>query len=107
VNVDEHDYVTSRNHTCCGFSLRATRETSLRFRGREMAHQNWDAMCSRAVKEVGEKGIVSQAAPWKAIHARDPGSAEAGAGAKKPENRARKGPRQAEARRRHREVNFS
>ena len=40
VNVDEHDYVTKRNHVLRFLSEGDKVKASLRFRGREMAHQN-------------------------------------------------------------------
>ena len=59
VNVDEHDYVTKRNHVLRFLSEGDKVKASLRFRGREMAHQNLGrAVLDRLVKEVGDKGIV-------------------------------------------------
>jgi translation initiation factor IF-3 len=59
VNVDEHDYVTKRNHVLRFLGEGDKVKASLRFRGREMAHQNLGrAVLDRLVKEVGEKGIV-------------------------------------------------
>ena len=40
VNVDEHDYVTKRNHVLRFLGEGDKVKASLRFRGREMAHQN-------------------------------------------------------------------
>jgi translation initiation factor IF-3 len=59
VNVDEHDYVTKRNHVLRFLSDGDKVKASLRFRGREMAHQNLGReVLDRLVKEVGDKGIV-------------------------------------------------
>jgi translation initiation factor IF-3 len=59
VNVDEHDYVTKRNHVLRFLGDGDKVKASLRFRGREMAHQNLGReVLDRLVKEVGDKGIV-------------------------------------------------
>jgi translation initiation factor IF-3 len=59
VNVDEHDYVTKRNHVLRFLSEGDKVKASLRFRGREMAHQNLGRkVLERLVVEVGDKGIV-------------------------------------------------
>src|SRR5215468_11011276 len=59
VNVDEHDYVTKRNHVLRFLSEGDKVKASLRFRGREMAHQNLGReVLDRLIREVGEKGIV-------------------------------------------------
>src|SRR5258708_32681921 len=59
VNVDEHDYVTKRNHVLRFLSEGDKVKASLRFRGREMAHQNLGRnVLERLIKEVGEKGII-------------------------------------------------
>jgi translation initiation factor IF-3 len=59
VNVDEHDYVTKRNHVLRFLGDGDKVKASLRFRGREMAHQNLGRnVLERLIKEVGEKGIV-------------------------------------------------
>jgi translation initiation factor IF-3 len=59
VNVDEHDYVTKRNHVLRFLEEGDKVKASLRFRGREMAHQNLGRnVLERLIKEVGEKGIV-------------------------------------------------
>ncbi|HWX53102.1 MAG TPA: translation initiation factor IF-3 [Verrucomicrobiae bacterium] len=59
VNVDEHDYVTKRNHVFRFLAEGDKVKASLRFRGREMAHQNLGRnVLERLIKEVGEKGIV-------------------------------------------------
>lgn len=59
VNVDEHDYVTKRNHVLRFLGEGDKVKASLRFRGREMAHQNLGRdVLDRLVKDVGDKGIV-------------------------------------------------
>lgn len=59
VNVDEHDYVTKRNHVLRFLGEGDKVKASLRFRGREMAHQNLGReVLDRLIKEVGDKGIV-------------------------------------------------
>lgn len=59
VNVDEHDYVTKRNHVLRFLTDGDKVKASLRFRGREMAHQNLGRrVLERLINEVGDKGIV-------------------------------------------------
>jgi translation initiation factor IF-3 len=59
VNVDEHDYVTKRNHVMRFLAEGDKVKASLRFRGREMAHQNLGRnVLERLIKEVGDKGVV-------------------------------------------------
>jgi translation initiation factor IF-3 len=59
VNVDEHDYVTKRNHVLRFLGEGDKVKASLRFRGREMAHQNLGRdVLDRLIKDVGEKGVV-------------------------------------------------
>ena len=59
VNVDEHDYVTKRNHVLRFLAEGDKVKASLRFRGREMAHQNLGRnVLERLIKEVGDKGVV-------------------------------------------------
>src|SRR5215472_15764507 len=59
INVDEHDYVTKRNHVLRFLGEGDKVKASLRFRGREMAHQNLGRdVLDRLIREVGEKGIV-------------------------------------------------
>ena len=59
VNVDEHDYVTKRNHVLRFLAEGDKVKASLRFRGREMAHQNLGRnVLERLVTDVGDKGIV-------------------------------------------------
>jgi translation initiation factor IF-3 len=59
INVDEHDYVTKRNHVLRFLNDGDKVKASLRFRGREMAHQNLGRdVLDRLIREVGEKGVV-------------------------------------------------
>ena len=59
VNVDEHDYLTKRNHVLRFLGEGDKVKASLRFRGREMAHQNLGRdVLDRLIREIGEKGIV-------------------------------------------------
>ena len=59
VNVDEHDYVTKRNHVLRFLAEGDKVKASLRFRGREMAHQNLGRkVLERLMTEVGDKAIV-------------------------------------------------
>ncbi|HZU30760.1 MAG TPA: translation initiation factor IF-3 [Candidatus Angelobacter sp.] len=59
VNVDEHDYVTKRNHVLRFLDEGDKVKASLRFRGREMAHQNLGRkVLERLINEVGDKAIV-------------------------------------------------
>jgi translation initiation factor IF-3 len=59
INVDEHDYITKRNHVLRFLTDGDKVKASLRFRGREMAHQNLGRdVLDRLIREVGEKGIV-------------------------------------------------
>jgi len=59
VNVDEHDYITKRNHVLRFLAEGDKVKASLRFRGREMAHQNLGRnVLERLVTDVGDKGIV-------------------------------------------------
>jgi len=59
VNVDEHDYETKRNHVLRFLTEGDKVKASLRFRGREMAHQNLGRnVLERLIREVGDKGIV-------------------------------------------------
>jgi translation initiation factor IF-3 len=59
VNVDEHDYETKRNHVLRFLGDGDKVKASLRFRGREMAHQNLGRnVLERLVTDVGDKGIV-------------------------------------------------
>jgi translation initiation factor IF-3 len=59
VNVDEHDYATKRNHVLRFLAEGDKVKASLRFRGREMAHQNLGRnVLERLITEVGDKGIV-------------------------------------------------
>jgi translation initiation factor IF-3 len=59
VNVDEHDYVTKKNHVLRFLGEGDKVKASLRFRGREMAHQNLGRkVLERLINEVGDKAIV-------------------------------------------------
>ncbi len=59
INVDEHDYITKRNHVLRFLDDGDKVKASLRFRGREMAHQSLGRnVLDRLIKEIGEKGIV-------------------------------------------------
>jgi len=59
VNVDEHDYITKKNHVVRFLAEGDKVKASLRFRGREMAHQNLGRnVLERLVTDVGDKGIV-------------------------------------------------
>src|SRR5579872_3502023 len=59
VNVDEHDYETKRNHVIRFLAEGDKVKASLRFRGREMAHQNLGRnVLERLIQEVGDKGVV-------------------------------------------------
>src|SRR5215472_9489117 len=60
VNVDEHDYVAKRNHVLRFLGEGDKVKASLRFRGREMAHQNLGReVLDRLIREVGDQGIVA------------------------------------------------
>jgi translation initiation factor IF-3 len=93
VNVDEHDYVTKRNHVLRFLGEGDKVKASLRFRGREMAHQNLGrAVLDRLVKEVGDKGIVEfrprmEGNTMHVIMA-PPKQSTGGGGPKKPEQKA-------------------
>jgi translation initiation factor IF-3 len=59
VNVDEHDYVTKRNHVLRFLAEGDKVKASLRFRGREMAHQNLGRkVLERLMNEVGDKAVI-------------------------------------------------
>src|SRR5262252_980210 len=59
INVDDHDYETKKNHVLRFLAEGDKVKASLRFRGREMAHQNLGRdVLDRLIREVGEKGIV-------------------------------------------------
>jgi translation initiation factor IF-3 len=91
--VDEHDYVTKRNHVLRFLGEGDKVKASLRFRGREMAHQNLGrAVLDRLVKEVGDKGIVEfrprmEGNTMHVIMA-PPKQSTGGGGPKKPEQKA-------------------
>ena len=59
INVDDHDYVTKKNHVLRFLGEGDKVKASLRFRGREMAHRNLGReMIDRLIKDVAEKAIV-------------------------------------------------
>ena len=59
VNVDEHDYVTKKNHVLRFLAEGDKVKASLRFRGREMAHTNLGrGVLDRLMKDVGEAAVV-------------------------------------------------
>lgn len=59
VNVDEHDFVTKRNHVVRFLGEGDKVKASLRFKGREMAHRELGrAVLERLTKEVGEVGMI-------------------------------------------------
>jgi translation initiation factor IF-3 len=59
INVDDHDYVTKKNHVLRFLGEGDKVKASLRFRGREMAHRNLGReMIDRLIKDVADKAIV-------------------------------------------------
>jgi translation initiation factor IF-3 len=59
INVDDHDYVTKKNHVLRFLGECDNVKASLRFRGREMAHRNLGRqMIDRLIKDVADKAIV-------------------------------------------------
>jgi translation initiation factor IF-3 len=59
VNVDEHDFVTKRNHVVRFLGEGDKVKASLRFKGREMAHRELGrAVLERLAKEVGDVGMI-------------------------------------------------
>jgi translation initiation factor IF-3 len=59
INVDEHDYTFKKNHVLKFLADGDKVKASLRFRGREMAHQNLGRnLIERLIKDVGDAGIV-------------------------------------------------
>lgn len=59
VNVDEHDYEFKRNNVLRFLAEGDKVKASLRFRGREMAHQNLGrGVLDRLIKDVGDQAIV-------------------------------------------------
>src|SRR5438105_9874164 len=66
VNVDEHDYVTKRNHVLRFLDEGDKVKASLRFKGREMAHRDLGrAVINRLIRDVAEKAIVEFAPPME------------------------------------------
>jgi translation initiation factor IF-3 len=106
VNVDEHDYVTKRNHVLRFLAEGDKVKASLRFRGREMAHQNLGRrVLERLVTEVGDKGIVEfrprmegntvhviLAPPRQVPGGKKPDSSAGQAGSKKSESKPQPAP---------------
>ena len=59
VNVDEHDYVTKKNHVLRFLGEGDKVKASLRFRGREMAHTNLGrGVLDRLMKDVAEAAVI-------------------------------------------------
>jgi translation initiation factor IF-3 len=92
--VDEHDYVTKRNHVLRFLSEGDKVKASLRFRGREMAHQNLGRkVLERLMNEVGDKAVIEfrPRMEGNTVHVimapprQVPGGGGGGGGSKKPE----------------------
>jgi translation initiation factor IF-3 len=95
INVDEHDYVTKRNHVLRFLAEGDKVKASLRFRGREMAHQNLGRdVLDRLIREVGEKGIVEfrPRMEGNTMHAILAPPKQVTGGGKKPEAKAQPAP---------------
>jgi translation initiation factor IF-3 len=59
INVDEHDYEFKKNNVIRFLKDGDKVKASLRFRGREMTHQNLGReVFDRLIKDVGDAGIV-------------------------------------------------
>lgn len=59
INVDEHDFVTKKNHVLRFLDDGDKVKASLRFKGREMAHRNLGRdVLERLIKEISDKGQV-------------------------------------------------
>jgi len=59
INVDEHDFQTKKNHAIRFLAEGDKVKASLRFRGREMAHQNLGRkVLERLMNEVGDKAVI-------------------------------------------------
>ena len=59
VNVDEHDYVTKRNHVLRFLAEGDKVKASLRFRGREMAHRDLGrGVLDRLIKDVKDHAVI-------------------------------------------------
>ena len=59
INCDEHDYVTKKNHVLRFLAEGDKVKASLRFKGREMAHQNLGRdVIERLIRELGDKALV-------------------------------------------------
>ena len=64
VNVDEHDYVTKKNHVLRFLGEGDKVKASLRFRGREMAHTNLGrGVLDRLMKDVAEAAVIGREDP--------------------------------------------
>jgi translation initiation factor IF-3 len=59
INVDEHDFVTKKNHVLRFLDDGDKVKASLRFKGREMSHRNLGRdVLERLIREIAEKGQV-------------------------------------------------
>lgn len=59
INVDEHDFITKKNHVVRFLNEGDKVKASLRFRGREMAHRDLGrGVLERLVKEIGTLGVI-------------------------------------------------
>ena len=59
INVDEHDFVTKKNHVLRFLSGGDKVKASLRFKGREMAHRNLGRdVLERLIRETSDKAQV-------------------------------------------------
>lgn len=59
INCDEHDYETKKKNVLRFLDEGDKVKASLRFKGREMAHQNLGReVIERLIREIGERGIV-------------------------------------------------
>jgi translation initiation factor IF-3 len=59
INVDEHDFITKKNHVLRFIAEGDKVKASLRFKGREMAHRNLGRdVLDRLIREVSEKAAV-------------------------------------------------
>lgn len=59
INVDEHDFITKKNHVLRFLGEGDKVKASLRFKGREMSHRNLGRdVLERLIREISEKGQV-------------------------------------------------
>lgn len=59
INCDEHDYLTKKNHVLRFLGDGDKVKASLRFKGREMAHQNLGRdVIERLIRELGDRATV-------------------------------------------------